>query len=187
MRAGLTTLQTIKPSNARTYIYRFIAKRPATGQERGVFTYSMGTPSVNHNVPSASISAVRETDVHFIRAVASKPCLLLACHTFLTPKVYPVTVNISNSLLKNYTLESTDIDIVEGINASIIANPEYNATGDSVVFTILPHTGKLIYIFSIRYSENIDMVILTENVFYLNKPQNQWSHAPNDWLSYFTI
>ena len=98
-----------------------------------------------------------------------------------------MTVNISNSLLKNYTLESTDIDIVEGINASIIANPEYNATGDSVVFTILPHTGKLIYIFAIRYSENIDMVILTENVFYLNKPQNQWSHAPNDWLSYFTI
>ena len=84
----------------------------------------------------------RTNSVHLARAIVNKPTTYVFCHTYQTTGTVEVSVNVSNDLLSRWNVSKTFIEVSEGINATILTHPEYAATGETVTFTVLPHTGR---------------------------------------------
>lgn len=70
---------------------------------------------------------------------------VLFYHTYDQPGQYDIVLNVSNDFLPAFELTTITVFIEEGINSTVISNPEYGVTHEPVLFEVLPHTGLYLY------------------------------------------
>ncbi len=80
---------------------------------------------------------------HHVRAIYSSKSKVHISHTFSTPGTYTLTTNVTNIDFPSYEVNVTSIEVIEGINATIIDNDMYWVTNEEGSFCIQPHTGRL--------------------------------------------
>lgn len=112
----------------------------AAHPQRSSYSFAHGIPTVSGNTLTKSLTVTAETP--FIRALTSKPSLIFISHTYVTSLPRNLRVNVTSTVLMSASHDAMMLDIVEGINETVISNPMYGARTEVVPFTIEPHTGK---------------------------------------------
>ncbi|XP_046550026.1 uncharacterized protein LOC124259854 [Haliotis rubra] len=78
---------------------------------------------------------------HHLRAIYSSQTKVSLDYLFEEAKKYTLRVNVSNVDIEGSETATTEIDVREGINATILVGPKYLLVNTEGIFTILPHTG----------------------------------------------
>ncbi|XP_071105701.1 polycystin-1-like [Haliotis cracherodii] len=78
---------------------------------------------------------------HHLKAIFSSQTKVYLTYTFTTAGTYPLTTNVSNIDIPFSELNVTEIEVLQGINATIIDAPMYWVTNEEGTLNILPHTG----------------------------------------------
>ena len=80
---------------------------------------------------------------HYVRAIYTRPTTVLLHHTYVTVGTRQLRLNVSNDHLDDVTaLPSYELDVLEGINVTVIESAEYGVTNETVRFELAPQTGQ---------------------------------------------
>ncbi len=111
-----------------------VSKKETTGDRKyggstEKFSKSSGTP----------VSKTR----HHLRAIYSSQTKVSLDYLFEAAKKYTLHVNVSNVDIEGSETATTQIDVQEGINATILVGPKYLPVNTEGTYNILPHTGRV--------------------------------------------
>ncbi|XP_046550065.1 uncharacterized protein LOC124259887 isoform X2 [Haliotis rubra] len=134
-------------SQEYTHVYPgdIIAYRKSAGSAALTVSYNQtecdrSYPASTTNFAKAAGTSMSNTR-HHLRAIYSSQTKVYLTYTFTTAGTYSLTTNVSNIDIPFSEMNITEIEVLQGINATVIEAAMYWVTNEQGTLNILPHTG----------------------------------------------
>ena len=118
--------------------------RPTTGRIMSIASSTSDTDIKTTDVTDKTLkTALTSSKRHLLRAITSGGSDAYIPVKFTTAGLKDISVTVSNKRITASATNTTQINVIEGVDRAIIDVPQYLEKGLSTTFKLLPHTGML--------------------------------------------